>query len=318
MDVKVPLPDFFIPGGPRCGTTAMSAWLSQHPRICFSRPKETFFFSTPAWEAEDEEVWRAQYARFFQHWTPEHQLVGEGTIGYLYDEQALERILKVRPDARFVVMVRNPLDMVRSFHQRLLFLLEEDESDFERAWRLQEERRAGRRLPPLATDPRILLYGEVGRLGAQLERLLAKVPREAVHVVVFDDFRRDPGAAYRGVLRFLGVEDDGRTEFRARQAGQHYRFRWLQRLMLRPPGVRMTVRQERMRRAAQKAKRHRNRHKPKPWTKRLEKRIRTWNRLPDERAPLSPELREELRAHFAPDVALLGRLLGRDLSHWVA
>jgi len=316
--LPAPFPDFFIPGAPRCGTTALSSWLSEHPQICFSKPKETFYFSSPTWRPEDEKRWQQEYPRFFRHWTPEHRLVGEGSVGYLYDSDAQSRILKIRPDARFIVMVRNPLEMVPSLHQKMLFLLEEDEPDFERAWRLQERRRARVRLPPLATDPRLLLYADAGRLGSQLEALLTRIPREHCHIVVFDDFRRDPGASYRGVLRYLGLADDGREDFRPHQAGLHYRSRWLQRLMTRPPGIRKTLRQERLQNADRKATRRLNRHRPKPWSARMRKRLRAWNRVAMKPAPLSAELCEELRVHFAPDVALLSQILERDLSHWCA
>lgn len=316
--MRAPFPDFFVPGAPRCGTTALSSWLSEHPLICFSKPKETFYFSTPTWRPGDETRWRQEYPRFFQHWKPEHQKVGEGTVSYLYDGEAQRRILKIQPDARFIVMVRNPLEMVPSLHQRMLFLLEEDEPDFARAWRLQERRSAGEQLPPLSTDPRLLLYAEAGCLGAQLEALLARVPREHCHVIVFDDFRRDPASAYRGVLHFLGLPDDGRKDFRPHQAGQHYRYRWLQRLMIRPPGITRTLRQERLQNADRKASRRRNRQRPKPWSKRMYRRVRDWNRIAVPAAPLPTELREELCTRFSPDVALLGELLGRNLSHWCA
>ena len=298
----------------------MCSWLSDHPQICFSKPKEPFYFSTPGWRPGDEERWKVEYPRFFQHWTPEHRAVGEGSVAYLFDEPAIDRILAIRPDARFVVMVRNPLDLVPSLHQRLLFVLEEDEPRFERAWRLQEERSLGRRVPAGSIDPQMLLYGEVGKLGAQVERLNDRVGRDRCHVVVFDDFREDAGREYRRVLEFLGVDDDGRTDFAPHQSGQRYRYRFVQRLLTRPPGANLSLKEERLAKADRKTKRRamKTAAKKKPWTTRAQKRIRDWNKLPAKREPIPEALREEMRVHFAPDIERLGKVLSRDLSHWCA
>ena len=52
------------------------------------------------------------------------------------------------------------------------------------------------------------------------------------------------------------------------------------------------------------------------WLRRIRKRIRSYNTAKEERTPLSPELREEMRVAFAPEVRKLEELLGRDLSSW--
>ena len=64
--------------------------------------------------------------------------MGEGSVTYLYFPHVIDRILELNPIARFIVMLRNPMQMVPSFHARMLYLLEEDTEDFAEAWRLQE------------------------------------------------------------------------------------------------------------------------------------------------------------------------------------
>ena len=72
---------------------------------------------------------------------------------------------------RFVVMIRNPLDLAYALHSQLLYGGDENVEDFATAWRLQDERRRGESLPPGARDFKSLLYGDVAKLGEQVERL---------------------------------------------------------------------------------------------------------------------------------------------------
>jgi hypothetical protein len=198
--------------------------------------------------------------------------------------------------------------MLPSYHLRMRFLLIEDEEDFAVAWRLQAARARGERVPRHCLDPRLLLYGEVARYGVQMERLLRRAGRAQTLAVIFDDLVKDPGAVYRQVLAFIGVDDDGRTSFRRRYPSRIYRFRWLQRLL-----------HAASRQAAGVETRHR-RAKVKPPSRRrsLLKRLARWNRIEVRPAPLGPDMQATVRAALGEDVARLSGLLGRDLRHWLA
>lgn len=302
-------PDFFLIGAPRCGTTAMSHYLGHHPKICFSKPKEPHFFSLLRKQHPQLDEW--YYLKHcFAHYDPEqHQAIGEGSVSYLYDPEAIARILSLNPNARFIVMVRNPVDLVYSYHARLVALLDEDVEDFATAWRLQERRRQGECLPKTCRDPWLLQYAEVGRLAKPLARLFRQVGRERCLVLVFDDFVANPLATYRKVLEFIGVEYDGRTSFPSKAGNQYPRFKWLQRWLKRPPkqvaNFLFTLEYQRTRK---RPKRH-------P-LKRLRKFLLKHNLVHRPRLPLPPALREEILATFRDDIERLGNLLNRDLSHW--
>ena len=150
-------------------------------------------------------------SRYHQELTTDHQAVGDGSVSYLYAPDAIRRVLEFDPRAKFIVLVRNPVEMMRSYHSRMLFQLDEDEEDFARAWDLQANRAAGRDIPKRCRDARLLQYGHLGKLGMHLERLFEVAGRERCHVIVFDDFVEDPRAVYLRALEFLGVDDDGQT-----------------------------------------------------------------------------------------------------------
>ena len=78
--------------------------------------------------------------RFFCQCELRAKALGEGSVSYLYYPQAISRILEINPRAKFIVMVRNPTEMIYSYHSRLLAVLEENVNDFFTAWNLQDDR----------------------------------------------------------------------------------------------------------------------------------------------------------------------------------
>lgn len=303
-DVEPP-PSFFLVGAPRCGTTALGRALKEHPLISFSKPKETQFFLLAPAEMPDQEL-RATYLELHHSGLSEaHRALGDGSITYLYAPDCIRRALRFDPRARFIVTVRNPLDMVPSHHARMVYTLEEDVADFAAAWALQAERAAGRRIPKRCRDPRVLQYGTIGRLGWHVERLFEVAGRERCLVLVYDDLARDPGAVYRQILTFVGVPDDGRTEFARKAENRGFRSTFLQQFVMNPPtwalplirfGDSATIKR----------------------LKRLRRRLEEANTFRRERPPLSGGIRDVLREYFADDVHKLSRLLSRDLDHWLA
>jgi len=116
-------PDFFVVGAPRCGTTALCRYLARNPQICVSRPKEPHYFTRMKELPTAEEVRRDYIDYFFDHRTEAHRVAGEGSVSYLYLPGVIENILHYNPQARFVAIVRNPLTMLPSYHQRMQYLL---------------------------------------------------------------------------------------------------------------------------------------------------------------------------------------------------
>jgi len=327
----LPFPDFFVVGAPRCGTTSLCRYLAQHPQICFSRPKEPHYFQQLDGPVDAKQVEVEYLERCFAHRRPEHLRAGEGSVSYLYSPEAIERILALGPDSRFIVNLRNPFDMIRSYHLRMLYLLEEDQQDLATAWSLQEARARGERIPAHSWDPRLLQYAEAGSLGTWFELLQRRVGAERCLPVVFDDLVADPAAVYARVLGFLGLESDGRTEFPRKQRGQAWRHRWLQEILFRPPRALARAAGVRLPGEARPAKKAKQSGSPSaaqrllrrggrlagPLLKRTRQRLVRWNRIDVSPEPLSPELRRELQAVFDPEIRKLSELLGRNLGHWL-
>ena len=297
-------PDFFILGAPKCGTTALSEYLRRHPRVFVSTPKEPHFF------CDDFDYYYAPGRRTLQHYLAlyegagdEHLAVGEASVWYLYSRTAARNIMRFDPRARVIVMVRNPVDLVPSLHSQMSYMLDEDEPDLETAWRLQQSRARGERLPSTVRVPAFLQYGEAALLGAQLRRVYEQVPPEQVKVLVFDDLRDDAGAVYRETLAFLGVPDDGRDEFPRVNENKVHQSGALARFTQRPPAPLVAM--------ARGVKRVTGRERLG-----VLDRVRRTNRQVARRTDIPPALAQELRDRFRDDVRELGDLIGRDLSAW--
>jgi hypothetical protein len=301
-------PDFFLIGAPRCGTTSLSRYLDENPQVCFSRPKEPHYFSLLSPHSSLADLQTAYLSRYFSHYRNGHQAIGEGSVSYLCSPYALQRILSVNPHARFIAILRNPLEMLPSYHLRMRFIVAEDVEDFATAWNLQDARARGERIPKYCIDPHLLLYREVAKFGEQIERLYHLAGCDQSLVLLFDDFVRHPSAVYRQVLAFIGVNDDGRTRFQRKLQSQIYRHRWLQQLLYAPRGNTAAV---------VETLHHEIKKGSTPGRKSLLKRLAQWNRIKVRPAPLNPAMRKQLRDTFAADVAKLSGLLHRDLSHWL-
>ena len=200
-----PLPDFLILGAQKAGTTALYAYLRRHPAITGPSWKEVSFFDRH-W-ARGEAWYRGNFPNLAR---TRGRLVGEASPSYVFHPLAPGRVRELVPEARLVVLVRNPVDRALSHYNHEVALGREPLS-FEDALEAEEERLRGEE-ERMAADPRYFsrewwshTYKARGRYAEQLERWLAVFPRERLLVLPSDDLGADPAAAHARVLEFLGA-----------------------------------------------------------------------------------------------------------------
>lgn len=310
-----------VVGAPRCGTTTLARWLRDHPSVQLSSVKEPHYFSQFDLNDLDEDELRKTVRhefldRYFTEIDPAAEMLADGSVSYLYTPERLLPLLRLWPDAKFVIGVRDPIELLPSLHQRLSYQGDETARDLETAWRLIEDRRAGRKIPRSCVESRQLIYDEVASLGKHVGHFFDVVGRDRCHVVVFDDLKADPAKAYEGMLDFLGLPHAPLNRTRAYRARHGYRFGWLQRLLKRPPVARTVLAGEKFRKRVASAP-----HKEPSFLSRkimaTRKALLKWNRAPAPKVHLRPAFVEEIRETLQDDVAKLGRLIGRDLGHWL-
>lgn len=268
-------PNFVIIGAMRCGTTSMARYLSAHPDVFIGKKKEVHFFD---FEYELGNEW---YRKQFDLADGE-TAIGEATPNYLYHPLAVERMAEVIPDARLIVLLRNPVDRAYShyWHNRER---SRETLDFEAAIEAEPER--------LRSDtyrPGWSAYLDKGRYLEQLERALRFYPRESLHVAIFEEFRADPLPVFARICDFLGVDTSFVPPNLGEKVNPYVKFRSL-----------------RLRNAARRM----------PWlVQAVVGRLNTIRSVGY--PPMDPALRQDLLARFAPYNAELASFLGSDLSGW--
>lgn len=220
---------FFIIGAPKCGTTSLARWLADHPQIYFSPIKEPHFYCT---DLKFRNVCNKRaYDKLFAKAPSSAVMLGEASTWYLFSQEAIPNILRAHPNAKFIVMTRDPVEMAISlfFHNRNK--LHEPESDFEKAWKLQEVRACDAKFTEKLKEPKFLQYRTACALGSLLERLYSIVDLSQVLHLRLEDMRENPLLQYQRVLYFLCVDDDHRIDFPVYNEAQIYRSAAFQRIL---------------------------------------------------------------------------------------
>ena len=295
----MPIPDFYIVGAFKCGTTALYDYLRPHPQIFMPFHKEPLFFGDDLTRRYGR-MTRDQYEALFAGARP-GQRIGEASAWYLYSRSAAQEIKAAAPEAQIIVMLRNPVDVMYAQHSQLLFNQRENLADFGEALAAEADRRAGRRIPPGALRREALFYRHSVRFAEQLQRYFEVFGRERVHVIVHDDLVADAAGVVRDTFAFLGVDPEVAVDLEIRNPNRRARSGVLQRLIFRPPGP--------LRRVVPLLRRF-------PLVHRLRDTLVSANSVPEARRPMDPELRRRLTAELEPEVAALGELIGRDLAAW--
>lgn len=297
-----PVPDTYLIGAPKAGTTSLAHWLGQHPNLFFSVPKEPYFWATdyPLLRAhygfDDPKEYVALFAGAGGN--PETLRIAEGSTTYLYSSTAVPLIQQTRPGARFIVALRHPTDLLVSYHRTQIVALNEREPDFSLAWeRCLGNEKVG--WSPL--DDKLIDYPRVGALGAAIEALFKVVDREQVHFVPFRKLSQDPRAAWDEVCRFLELDPSFEPEFAVRNpSNKAIRSHLLRRLSHRPPPVLAPL----MRRARHY---YSKTHNKDSFVRRMIK-AGIWQ--PSTPPVVDPALQERLSEYFAEDLGKLEALTG--------
>ena len=298
-----PKPNLFIVGFAKCGTTSLHEYLSTHPNVHASFPKEPHFFVEEGWRPRPARS-ETEYLRFFAGASQDARVFLDSSVFHVNSPVALRKIHEFNGEAKIIVMIRNPVDMLASFHKYSCRLFVENVTDFEEAWNLQESRAQGSNLPPACEFPALLQYQYLGSLGKHVAALLEIWPRAQVKFVFFDEFVRAPLEHYKDILEFIGIPYDGRTEFPRVNEGAVWKNRVAGRLMIKawPIVIRALTRTGVI-----------------GAVRRREFWMFLWrvNTAREERVAVDPKFRLRLIEVFRDDIRLLSATTGRNLDHWM-
>jgi Sulfotransferase family len=202
------IPNFFIVGAARSGTTSLDRYLSQHPEIYIAPRKEVNFFAAthfPRTGPGDERVNRGvikdydQYAQLFTGIKGE-KAIGESSVFYLCYPDVAERIAQAVPYAKIIMVLREPVDRAYSAY---MYLVRDGRelSGFVEGLSLEEER------IQKGYEP-MWWYKELGMYYKQVKGYFDVFGRQQVKVLLYDELFANPKQVLRDVFSFLEVKED--------------------------------------------------------------------------------------------------------------
>ena len=225
------LPDFLIVGAMKCGTTSLSRHLGSHPQVFMAPSKELYFFERDSVWSRGVDWYREQFAA-----AGDARAVGEATPNYMFFPRSVERIADTLPGVRAIACLRDPVDRAYSHYLHWREDMVRERRTFAQAVEDELAEGAKREVDDVQerTSP-YFGYLARGNYVVQLERLAGAIGRGNVHVVLLDDLQAEPGATFREVCRFLGVDESFVPEnLGAKENAYHqYRPAWLWKLMIR-------------------------------------------------------------------------------------
>lgn len=276
-----PRPPLIGIGAQKCASSWLHAAMGAHPEVAVSNPKELDFFS---YHYDRGYRW---YQGFFGHARP-GQIWFEASPSYLHDPRTPARVAAWNPAARIVLLLRDPVARAWSNHLHEVIKGHIPRLTFAEG---------------LANNP---AYVEQGLYATHLRRWLGHVPRDQVLVLLAEEIGADPEAAARAVCRFAGLREDFASAVLSERRNESDRAR--------VPALRAALR------AGGQGLRQLGLEEP---LARLKKtgpvaRMLAANSidLKAKIAPMDAASRAHLTALFAPEVAALAPLIGRDSLPW--
>ena len=289
------MPNFFIVGAQKAGTTSLYHYLNQHPQVYMSPRKEPHFFegmhsefrrpgrrSTPVSDL-------AAYQALFEGASDE-RAIGEASASYLYSPRAPGLIKSSVPNARIIAVLRNPADRAYSNFLHCVQVGREPLGSFAEALQAEQSRMRDKWGP-------LWYYKHKGFYYAQVKRYLDTFGQGQVGVWLYEDLRYDALGTLGEVFRFLGVDESFVPD-----ASVEHNPSGIPRIGRLYTGVRTFTARN-----------------PVLVERVLPARLRGYvkSRLFAKPPPFPPEVREELIEGYREDILRLQDLIGRDLSVWL-
>lgn len=297
-------PNLFIVGAQKSATSALAGWLSRHPEVFISNPKEPGFlafgergycfpdgYGRPGPPQAYVPTTERDYLALFAAAQARHRVIGEASTWYLPEPGVAERISSFSPGAKIVISLRDPAERAYSAWCHVRARQQEPCASFAEAL----DNDSGR------TDiEHTLRYHRMGLYSDDVAHYLEVFGKERVLLLFYQDISLDPRAQWRRLCDFLDIDAAHEPNFdnRYNASGQP-----------RSPLLHRIIKSQRVRTLA-------SRLLPHDVSIRIKNRIEAVNL--EEFPPLDAECRARLVAYYRADISKLEQIAGRDLGAWLS
>lgn len=281
---------FFVVGAAKAGTTSIFEYLKQHPQVYVHPYKDIACYFC---ETYGMSITRDEFIRMLSPGDPRAKAIGDICSDYLCEPNAMHGIADMFPDAKIIVVLRNPADRAFSLYQWMVREGYEYMPTFERAL-ASEMFRASRKLKGadlISPSKQAYLYFHSGLYSEQVKRVFAYFPRPQVLAMKYDDLVRNPTEFMHRIYEFIGVDPTFRPAITVYNRGrwplfprfQYYCRRYLGRVL---PDF-------------------------------IVKSLMASNLLLSRKQTLNGTLRSELLARYVADIGETAKITGLDLRAWL-
>jgi hypothetical protein len=294
------LPNLFVPGAAKSGTSTLHLMLNDHPDIFMSRFKEPSFFANdePLWGRVGYRDGLEKYVKEYFEGADEAKIIGESSTVYLYNPIALKRIEQDVPNAKFIVCFRNPIERFLSHYNWLYHLKSEDRS-ISTILDLYEKGE----LDETETDDfyRGKNYIKGGLYGSLFRDMLKYIKSERIHGITYSALVHRPNETMNSCFRFLGLSEMDQVKLVKSNSSGELKYPKLNQLAMRLwyglPGLKQ-----------------REKLLDNPNIRKIRNTV--FSKKPTDKIELSFEQRSRLRKIYEPEVALLRQLTGKNFLEW--
>lgn len=204
------LPNFFLVGAAKSGTTAVHVYLIQHPEIYMSVLKEPKYLSIsanqfphngPGDKKVDDRIIKSrdEYLSLFKD-AENEKVIGESSADYLYFyKSVIPSIKTICPHPKILIMLRNPVDRAYSAYRHML-MDERENLSFEKALKSEDARMR-------ENYEFIWYYKDVGFYYEQVKHYIDSFGAGNVKIVLYEDFVSDPINIMKDIYRFIEVDE---------------------------------------------------------------------------------------------------------------
>ena len=283
--------DFFIVGAPKAGTTSLYYYLNEHPEIEMSTKKETDFFSDSAiqkqglYYAKNRIDTLEKYHSLFP--AAQEKKYGEASVSYLFYEDVPEKIKAYNSKGKIIIMLRNPVDRAFS-HYLMDYRLGLISSTFEEVFESTSYNKESRLF--------YQQYIELGLYFKQVKRYLDIFDSENIHIIFYQDLKKDIEIVMKEVYHFLEVD----SNFKQKVEKKHNTF-----IIPKNNFIKIVYSFVGIRRLLKFF-----------ITENLVKKMQNIFFKKDKKPELSLKVRKKINKLFLHDITLLEGLLSKDLSVW--
>jgi hypothetical protein len=294
------MPNLFLIGAAKAGTTALYDYLAQHPQVFLSQVKEPMFFSREEYYARGLDWYEDEYFEGAE----DYPVRAEATPHYLYwSEKVAPRIKEVygeRP-VKFIASFRDPVSRAYSWYWNMVREGRED-LDFDEALQVEERRLRQNRYELYQRGSMVYGYSAGSRYASLLQPYLELFSPESFFFVFQDDLKSRANETCEEIFEFLGIDSSTQINTSNSNPAAMPRSRLLHKTLRQrslfkefiKPFIPIRVRRP------------------------LKSKLMDVNLKETSYVPLDRQLAHELRLSYRTEIEKLEKITGRDLSSWKA